>query len=144
MTCTHDQDGDSGSHLNCQKQCEAAGNPWENNCVGITVTDQSPYDDSCNLCYYSADLVPAFNGFGFYRRPVCMDITVGQCKDETLDVIDTFNNVESADECNTLCSYTSECNSYIYHHESGDCSRLRDNITYIDDCDIRGAGTDLF
>ena len=69
MTCSHDVDGESGSHLNCQKQCEEAGNRYENHCVGITVTDQSPYDDSCSLCYYSPDLVPSINGFGFYRRP---------------------------------------------------------------------------
>jgi len=73
----------------------------------------------------------------------CMDLTVEKCRDETLDVIETFS-VGSLDDCYTLCAtvYEDVCNSYIYKYDSGNCSIVQDHFHYIDGCDVLGAGED--
>jgi len=73
----------------------------------------------------------------------CMDLTVEKCRDDTLDVIETFS-VGSLDDCYILCStvYKDVCNSYIYKYDSGNCSIVQDHFHYIDGCDVLGAGED--
>lgn len=76
----------------------------------------------------------------------CLDLIVDHCRDETLDVIGTFPNIVSLDDCQTLCNvvYKDVCNSYIYYMTTQTCSTLRDNFSpYLYDCGIFGGGSDI-
>ena len=76
-----------------------------------------------------------------YAAYHCMDITVEECRDETLDIIDTVS-MDSLEDCYTLCSkvFQNVCNSYTYDSDTKICSLLEDHLYYFDGCDKLGAG----
>jgi len=73
----------------------------------------------------------------------CMDITVDQCSDEALDVIDTLP-MDTVEDCHTLCDmvFKGTCNSFIYYSESRTCTILEDNFYYLYGCKTVSAGQD--
>jgi len=73
----------------------------------------------------------------------CMDITVDDCSEENVNVIDSLS-MDTLEDCKKLCGdvFKEDCLSFVYHEDTKMCTVLKDDFRYVYGCDSIGSGHD--
>jgi len=117
--------------------------PYKFDCIcrkDDKTTTQKTTKESEKTTKFSTTLLPTTTATSNYD---CMDISIDQCNDETLHVIDTLP-MNTHEDCHELCNtvFHDACKSYIYYSETKICSVLEDHFNYLYGCSIYGAEHD--